>query len=605
MRVFELLRKLGHHLREVRGNEELDQIADEIGEDYKSGLAICFDEDGSYEEVRLTKREGNVLYKYGSPRGNDYTLVSRTSGTTENVVPRLKRNAKKIIDWATDREDLSIDLLERCLGSAKAMEEQIQNDILETYPPDAGASNRVYAYWAVLRENAPAPFWKTDLVKQYLADQALEDYARRSSTKKRMLDEDGSCSVCGESSVTVYGNFSEVATYNIDKPGLITGGFDYAQTPNNFPVCRSCILDVLGGKTFAESDLDFYVGGLDYWLLPDASNPQVYKKLLEDLESADTRQSLGTKGETLTNREDEILGWISHNTPDGEGEGQVTLNLFFYESSQASWRIISEVRRVLPSRVNDLYKFKEQIEDDGILVLTEREAESGYHFTLRTLQQFTDDPRNDDVNREFLRYVEALFKEETLDRDHVLRGIARSLLDAQKQSVNEGSLWPIRYRARDAWVTYRFLQKADAIPEDDSMTDPPEGNSGYATFMNENPGFFGDPERRASFLTGCFVGSVMYAQQQERDSQPFVKKFIGRKLDRDRLRYLYNEGKEKLTHYDKRGLVHKLDDILAESWVEVGSDWSLSEEETTFAFNLGWTLNSQLATLDDTEEDQE
>lgn len=599
--MFELLRKLGSHLREIEGTSELQQLADHIGDDYHYGLAICFDRKGAYHGIRLTEGTDNILYKFGSPRGNDYTLVSRTSGNTENVVPRLRRNAEKILEWAQAHKK-NAESLSWCHNSAEAQEETIQHDLVDTYPDDADASKRVFAYWAILDGDSPTGFYETPVVREYLEAQALEDYALRSSTKKRMAGQ-GTCAVCGTSDSDVYGNFSEIATYNIDKPGFIAGGFDYAQTVNNLPVCTTCILDLLGGKTYAENNLDFYLGGLRYWALPDSTDPDAYRFLLDDLVRTENRQTLGHGSKNIAASEYDIHGIVANRAEDGKTQDPVTLSLFFYESSQASWRIISEVRRILPSRISNLYDAKEAIEGMVELQLSKRDRENGFTFDLRTVRPFTDHPRNSEINREFLRYIEALFNAEELNRHRVLRGICRSILDAHKDAAREGAPWPVFYRTRDAWATYQFLLMTDTISKEETMTQPLQGTDGYTSFMNEHPEFFGRPERRAAFLTGCYVGSVLYAQRKARGSEPFVKKFLGQKLDKDRLMRLYNEGKEKLVHYEGGGLVHKLEPLIAETWVDAQPNWALDDEETTFAFNLGWTLNQKLATDNRSMED--
>lgn len=606
--MFTLLRNLGVHLSEVEGTSELDQLSEPLGEPYVYGLAICFDRDGEFQGVRLTEGQDGIIYKFGNPRGNDYTLVSKTSATTENVVPRLRRNASKIIEWGSEDNE-TVRLIERCHATVEDHKDEIVEAVLERYPDDAGTDQRVFAYWALVEDGEIDPFCQMQTVKDFLPHAVLNSYAEREAANVRMLEDNGTCSLCGASDVAVYGNFSDIACYNIDKQGFITGGFSYAQTTDNFPVCRSCILAVRGGKEFVEEHLDFFMAGLNYWLLPDAHDHNVYRVLLESIKDRH-RQTLGEDARSIVADEKDILGYISDVLEDEKGHDPATLNFFFYESSQGAWRIVGEMRRILPSRIQDLYDAKSDIEDRPDVTLSSTEAEDGYRFNLLKLRPFCGSFDSQD-DRKLIRYLEAIFQGDALREKTVISDLVGGIISAHKDAVGSGNVGRARYTIRDAWATYRFLDTIDAIhghDGGDGMTIDYDEDNGYTRYIDDHADFFGDTQRTAAFLTGCYVGQVMYAQYQEnptRDTQPFAKKFIGRKLDRNLLERLYDTGKDKLTQYERTYLVRDLDPILAETWVQAGEGWDLSKEHTTFAFNLGWTLSRQLATAEDEAEEEE
>jgi CRISPR-associated protein Csh1 len=593
--VFQLLRDLGERIQARDGLTELDQLAEDIGEGYKVGLAICFDQDGSFRGVRLTKGQEGILYRFGNPRGNDYTLVSKTSATTENVVPRLRRNAEKILDWG-DEDDDTIQQLRACRETAEEVEDEIVDAVLEAYPEDASTDKRVFAYWAIEDDEGIHPFCGTQTVEEFLAYAVLDSYADRSAADVRMHEEDAVCSVCGSENVAVYGNFSDIACYNVDKQGFITGGFGYGQTTNNFPVCRSCILAVRSGKEYVEENLDFYMAGINYWLLPDAQDEAVYGELLEAIKKGN-RHSLGQEAESLVADERKILAYIAQNFGDEEVRNRAWLNFFFYESSNAAWRIAGEVRRILPSRVQMLHEAKQALEGRDDLASL---ADDRYVFNLPRLRPFCGSFDSAD-ERKLIRYIEAIFQGAELPRRTVIGDLVGGILDAQKDALGASGIGVSRYTTRDAWAVLLFLETIGSLsPKDgDPVTIDFDDDNSYTRYIEDHESFFHDPETVASFLTGCYVGQVLYAQYKEnpdRDSQPFAKKFAGQKIDRERLKYLYNEGKEKLTHYDMLPIVQDLEPVLAEAWTNTGETWSLTDEGTTFAFNLGWTMAQNLAT---------
>ena len=134
-------------------------------------------------------------------------------------------------------------------------------------------------------------------------------------------------------------------------------------------------------------------------------------------------------------------------------------------------------------------------------------------------------------------------------------------------------------------------------------------NSPYGQYIQTHQGFFHHPELVVAFLTGCYVAQVCAAQREARGADPFRKKFIGRLLNKKSLQNLYREGHGKLAQYDKLGyVITGLDPDLASAWVTCGDAWTISEDETTFAFTIGYSLNYRIKQLhrqnETTETDQ-
>jgi len=332
------------------------------------------------------------------------------------------------------------------------------------------------------------------------------------------------------------------------------------------------------------------LAGLNYWAIPEANDQKVYSVLLGELSEQNTRQTLGRKLKSITNQEEEIFDYIVYKSEQLGTLNPITLNLFFFTSSQASWRIISEIRRVLPTRLQKIFKVKTLIEKHPEMIMTTKEKKNGYKFTLNTIKPFCGDVEKTS-DKKFLSYLDAIFSGKTLQWRNLVSDLSNCIISTQKSKPEYS-----RTRLRDAWAIYFFLRELEIIKinEGENHMKVKEMNDNYSEFMKEHPDFFGNVARKASFLTGAYIGAVLYAQYKERNSQPFTRKYSGMKLTKDRLVYLYNEGKKKLIHYKKLGLVHDLEPLLAETWVDVGDKWDLNKEDTTFAFNLGCTLGSKL-----------
>lgn len=592
--MFSLMKKLGEHLR-IQGADLITQLSDEIGKNYHYGLAICFTNHGTYSGITLTEGKKGIIYKDIHPKKPPFTFVLRYTPKLQNLLTRMCKNAKNLIEWG-EKENKSVMLFRNCLSEVENDISAIIEDINEGYPSDSNPKRKVFLYWAFQgNDGSISPFCSTNIVQEYLSEQMLKDFAfkKKGSKTISVIAENTICQICGSQKQKVYGNFSEIACYVLDKPGMITGGFSYKQTTHNFPICSECIIDILGSKTYIKKNLQFSFGKLNYWIIPDTMDNQIYPVILNEISEQRTRQTLGRKLKSITNQEEEIFDYITFKSEQVGTLYPITLNLFFFKSSQASWRIISEIRRVLPTRLEKIFKAKTYIEKHPEMIMTKKEKKNGYNFTLNTIKPFCGDMEKTS-EKKLLSYLDAIFSGKKLQWRNVVSDLSNCIIITQKSKPEYS-----RTRLRDAWAIYIFLRELEIINinEGENHMKEKEMRDIYSEFMEEHPDYFGNIVRKASFLTGAYIGAVLYAQYKEnkkRKIQPFTRKYSGRKLTKDRLVYLFNEGKKKLIQYKKLGLVHDLEPLLAETWVEVGDKWDLNKEDTTFAFNLGCTLGSKL-----------
>lgn len=589
--MFGLLRDVGQYLSPDSTNP-VKMLTEPIGDNYYYGVAICFNPSGLYQGVRLQTGSKGVLFK--NPHSStpySYTLVLRHSGKVNNVYERLKKNAEKICENFPKSENIS--LLRNCISETDNKKDKIISDIEDIIPEDASQKKRVYLYWGLIEKEVVKGFYEFPEVQEFLVRTKMNIYGTKDNTPLQLTNH--ICSVCGIKAEKVYGNFTEIQCYNLDKMGSITGGFNYARAPANFPICEECILYVLAGKNYAKQNLSFSLAGYSYWLLPQASTPDLFKVILSSIEESHSRQSLGKELDTITARQDEILDIIA-NKMELRPE-LLTLNLIFYEEKQAAWRIKSEIREVLPSRIKALYEAKKKIQIKEEMPISKKERENKYYFTLKAIHPFCGDSGKQSEQK-FLTYIETIFKGGKLQEDIVLRDLANGIIDAQKSDLkNKSNFSPLK--VRDGWATYLFLSEIDSLVKKGGniMSKRSSAENRYYEYMSENPEFFNDKYRRTAFLTGCFINSVLYIQRKKRNSQPFAKKFMGRKLNGKIIRDLYTQGETKLRQYEALGIVGRLNPLVADSWVSCGDLWEITDDETTFAFTLGVTLGPKLASI--------
>jgi len=591
--LFGLLKNIGEFIT-VPSTTVLNQMADPIGDNYCYGLAICFNKKGKYDSIQITQGSNNVIYKKGPSNGFDFTLVSRQGPKgIAKTIDRTCKNAEVLLSYF-DQDSKIWRLIQSCNSEMKQNKSTIFDDINKKIPGDLSAEKRLFVYWAQIDNGLIQGFYTFPEIHQFLIDEQMKRYGAKSEAKSPVSAQNISCSICGITADIAYGNFTDIQCYNLDKIGVITGGFDYNKAPYNFPICQQCILNVRSGKKFTEENLSFSLAGHPYWLLPQTDSKVLFQIVLDSIDDSKSRQSLGKDIDTITASENELLDILSDNMESQPG--LLTLNMIFYKKNKEEWRIRSEIREILPSRISELYKAKHSIQKRPEMIMSKREQEENrYHFTLKKVNPFCGDSGKQS-EKKFLLYIESIFKGSNLQKNSVFKDLTDGIISAQKNDLKNNRIYA-PFTVRDAWATFLFLTEIGTLSKEGG-TEVPETKSDtvYEEYMNANHDFFSNAFRRTAFLTGCYVNSVLYIQKSKRNSQPFEKKFIGKKLNGNHLKSLYAQGETKLRQYGALGIVHLLTPLLADSWISCGDKWELSEDETTFAFTLGLTLGSKLAT---------
>lgn len=571
----------------LAGSESSDELVNKLLEPlpaiYQHGLAICFDKSGLYQGIKLITGNRDVFYKSGPPNGFDPTAVSKYPGSGVKVANRLK---KCVEAFAADRVTVKLHtFLKDILHNYDAV--LIAEEIDETLT-HLDKNYRAYLFIARLDEGDLQPLYSEKCVADFMVSNVLEAYGRGNSD---LSARDRCCSICGGENRQVYGNFSLLKCYNLAKAGAITGGFSRNQAPNNFPVCPTCIASVSAGYSFVSDNLIFSVGGEQYMLLPSISDEQIQKQFIDFIKDQRTRTSLGEPLEKITAQEREIFKELSVL---GTGDTLSLTMVFFYGKNQ-EWKISAEISEMLPSRLERIYEIKHALELEEVFILNKKERNvNKAYFTLKTIRQFTGiDGRAS--RKKFMAYVEAIFSNGgSLPERVVLSDLVKAIVSSYK---NQPSVAP--FVVRNALMTYLFLAKLGVLAGKEESEMIEIGNNEFGAFIKDKAAFFDKPEKVAAFLTGCYVARLLFVQHKARHSKsaPFLNKLRGLKLGRRQLERLYNDAQNKIRQYEKFGsyrYVAKINPILDNAWVACGSRWNATDDETTFAFNIGMGLSWQI-----------
>lgn len=559
--------------------ENLNEGMPEI---YDRGLAICFDEDGKFSSIESVVGNENVVYRAGPSNGTDYTPCCKLAGTTNKRILKAVKEFVKAKELPLETKDWLDKTIKNFELGQSSIWEMVQEK--EKLIGIDGKEHRGYVFWAKKIEEKIYPVYEWHSCKDNMVNLTLKNWSEKGG-----MSDSGACYICGRDKRVVFGNFSILACYNLDKKGSIAGGFKEREGYKNFPVCEECCLDIARAVILVRKDLSSKMAGQTYMILPCANSREVREELFEILRNNPHRFKLSNQHD-LVAEEWNILEEFN------EYGNQIAFGLIFYKEDNASWRIQAEVQQVLPSRIKELYNAFTQIKNANDLVSGKENEKKPLLINARLICNFSAsvEKKSEDT---FRSWMVALFEKRKINYKHFLHSLVKCIVTTGKK--NESFMpWTVR----QAWGFYRYalLTKLIENTKQGGIMDNVIPLSAYGKYVLEHHEFFNCPEKIVAFLTGCYSSMVTYIQQKERKSAPFAKKFIGRLLTQKHLQRLYREGHAKLAQYNALGLVIKgLDPDIASGWVACGNMWDISDEEATFAFVIGYSLAYRISKLYD------
>ncbi len=558
-RLYDLSRSLS-----VSEKAPWQRINEGMPPEYNRGFALCFSTKGEWLGVKTTYNSEGIIYRSGPSNGTDCTPCCKLASNTAN---RLLKAVKALASY----DGLALDKKQWLQASIQCFEnrkEEIWQSVETKIKSEAlDKDKRGFVYWVI--DSVPVYEW----AKAFLEQQFLAAFAKGGTRI-------GTCSVCGQQGLEVYGNVSIVACYNLDKRGSIAGGFMEKQAHRNFPVCQHCAFSVAEAFSFAENHLTSKMAGQDYIVLPYTSTPKVQNKLRQILSKNPQRYSLG-KCKDLVAQETRLVRQFK----------ELAFALIFFKAKNNEWRLQAEVQQLLPSRMRELHEAGQEIFKADDLATESKGEEKPLQITANTFKIFSSCSKKE--SGDTLRaWLIALFEGHFIDYNHFIRHLVNKIVSTGKDNPNK-----LNWVTRQAWGLYRYAIKTQLLEQTKGEENMPKAeiDSPYAEYIKAHSDFFSRQEIVTAFLTGCYASTVASVQYKERNATPFTKKFIGRLLSREQLQNIYREGHAKLTQYRKLAYVIQkdgkgLDPDLASAWVACGEQWNISDEEATFAFTIGYSL---------------
>ena len=391
------------------------------GGKYDSILFIVFERDTDSSPWQYAKIDfyenseqfkSKLIYKRGSSRGIDKTPTAKVAKNIE------KTYRQKIKAWFESNKDKSFlsetekEFLNQIFELLSSDEKLIVNDLVEQHKILERKGSVLSLQF--IEGNEKKYVGDFDCFSRFIVQESKNSYMFSKTFKQYSYANDKVCSICNDLKGEVFGYFTSLGFYTVDKPGMVTGGFHQDQSWKNYPVCLDCALDIEMGIKFKEKNLDFEFYGLRYYLIPTILHGQGQTEILEGICDYNKSQKINKKAKITTlNSEEEVLYFLKNY------QNHVHFNLLFYDKPQKGvFRILDNIEEVLPSRIKLLYDIKEYVDDLFLFKVLNKKGERIFGFNFGVLRYFFPRTKTRGNDKNFLQIVHKVFA--GLDRKSVV-----------------------------------------------------------------------------------------------------------------------------------------------------------------------------------------
>ena len=559
---------------------------------------------GVSEEEYSIQKISRYLYRFGSPAGTNLTPTSMVTDIEKTYPKKFRSWFEQDFSrspYSRGEKDLHyLNSLKNCLdangpeiiGQIKALLREIRLK-----------KESALVTLTVREHNQRLYLGDIELFRSIFITKTRLSFYQKYDTES--VAQDQACSVCRNIKEEVYGFVSPFNFYTVDKPGMVSGGFDRRMAWKNYPVCLSCALALESGKKYLDYYSHFRLYGFDYYVIPrplPGGTTEIYDTLKAFHTDGDRTGLDGHYPSLMSESNDEILNLLSGK------ENSFSCNLLFYHVNKIEFKIERYIEGIFPSRLKELFDAKSTIDAKPTLqsfrmpVFKGKEVigERPFEFTFECIGYFFGKEIDQDARTYFLDIVSRIFSGTPVSYPFILSGITRKIrkLFARNGYTRESAVRGLALLAYlDELKLLGSYNGGIARPDQPPriVTDASsDTEKKAAAIFSEFHSFFDTPAKRAVFLAGVLCQKLLHIQYRELNADPFRIKLLGLKLDQRRLCGLLPEIKDALTRYNAN-YYPDLEHLLSATMEDAGKDWRLSTDEISFCFALGMNLVDQFA----------
>lgn len=605
--MIEAIADLGKYERHKNPNlSPFDIWLEDSYDDGKNGhlLLIVFEKEDSnwrYKEVDYrqngTALKSKLLYKRSAPRGCDKTptaKVAKSLTTTFNQKIKGWFETYRESSYLSDDENI---FLKNILTAMETDKQRILSD-LEAKANQLENKGIVLSV-QFIEDDRSTLIGDYSFFSKFITEESKEGYKYSKTFKKYSFSNNDVCSICKKTKEEVFGYFTTLKFYNVDKPGMVSGGFRQDQSWKNYPVCLDCALDIEKGISTMEESLDFSLyGGLKYYLIPKIMNDASKFDIISDIQAMQKTIKINNKDRpSITGAENDLFDLLK------DVDNHASFNLIFYEKPQKEvFRILANIEEVLPSRLRKLFEVKADVDNLVFIKTPEKDGKCIFSFHFGAIRNFfPNDKKHGNHNKPFLQIVNNIFCGESIDYHYVLSHVMQRIREAYIS--NEDNPW---YQAILSFMLLIYLNKLEVLTINNGdpkvmdqsfyqsfvITSGDEFEEKAGLFFDNFIDFFRSDVQKSIFLIGVLTKFLLNIQSVERNATPFWSKLKGLKMDSRDMVGLLPVIVEKLEQYQANYYKH-LEMLISKLLISSGdhSRWNVPLDEMNYIFVLGMNLS--------------
>ncbi len=398
----------------------------------------------------------------------------------------------------------------------------------------------------------------------------------------------GKCYYCNKEK-EVMGFVNTYNFYTVDKKSFVTGGFNQENSWINYPVCLDCAHVLDAGKKYIFNNLRSKFSSFNYFVIPKVMMPE--KSVTEDMHIILRELEKGSKFSTAEEVKDNLL-----NSEDGfielmqDNDNNMNYNILIYKEENAAFRILLFIEDVVPSRIKNILRVKEQLENKYSQNILDSLANNKFAFD-KFRYFFPNNKEEGNFDKHFLEILNNIFKSRQISYDFVLNRVMEKTrwIFSKEENFSTSILLGL--------ICMLFIENLQLFDKkekgvDNIMAEINEKKKDYIEFFNTNNEIFDTSCKKAAFLVGDLANKLMNIQYKEKSSKPFYSRLNGLNIDEKTLKRIYVEAINKLNEYGKNYYT-VLEELIGEYLLQ---PINLTNNEISFYFTLGLSLSNKFKT---------
>ena len=426
-------------------------------------------------------------------------------------------------------------------------------------------------------------------------------------SKKSGLLTETLCCICNKKKPI--GSFVEtpIPFFFGDKPMYFPAA-DPTQKYKSFPLCDDCFIEIQKGISFIQDKLNFRIPSinsnsnnrtLNFWLIPHLNQSELLIEFKNDLKNKNLYLNLL---KDLCSTLKTISKWDSHDRENIEAFLRFS-SLFYNIDDNAHMRVISYIQGIFPSRLQELFEFKEKIENMYPFPVLSQKINNlviGFPILIFFYEGIVPQWENAVIS-----VLEKMFKGDYIDVEEVINTLLykiRALYNDTKKTKN----FNFDYLSKTIFQGLMVLEyivslnkkKSNMVEDENNQSNPIiKEIESIQKFISTHNNILTGSTERAIFGIGICTGILLEIQAKKYGkTAPFWNRINRFDLDVIRIISIFNDVKSKLVMYSE----HNYDTIINYlsvneiSLLDFSTSQNMSREKINFIFSIGLSYGYML-----------